>query len=158
MRDRFAVRRNIVAAGCVKTPRLYVRESTDRRLGPEHTFRMAHTIATSNKRRPKAADDQAAPLAVFYVVETTGQVIGERHHRVCSHLFETSFQAHTELARLELANAGGAFSIWKGTTYIEPAEWLDDVIMADDTVIPARGGHYCPVCSLSPSPPPPEHT
>jgi hypothetical protein len=117
---------------------------------------MAHTIATSNKRRPNAADDQAVPLAVFYVVETTGQVIGERHHRVCSHLFETSFQAHTELARLELANASGAFSIWKGTTYIEPAEWLDDVMMADGTVIPARRGHYCPVCSLSPSPPPPE--
>lgn len=142
--------------GCVKTPRLQVRESTDRRLGQEHTFRMVHTIATSNERRPKAADDQAAPLTVFYVVETTGQVIGERHHRVCSHLFETSSQAHTELARLEPANASGAFSIWKGTTYIEPAEWLDDVIMADGTVIPARRGHYCPVCSLSPSPPPPE--
>lgn len=98
----------------------------------------------SDECRPRPGDAQAAPLAVFYVVETTGQVIGERHHRVCSHLFETSFQAHAELARLELANASGAFSIWKGTTYIEPAEWLYDVIMADGTVIAARRGHLLP--------------
>jgi hypothetical protein len=98
----------------------------------------------SSERRPKTEDDQAAPLAVFYVVETTGQVLGERHHRVCSHLFETSLQARTELARLELAIAGGAFSIWKGTTHIEPAEWLYDVIMAGGRVIPARRGHLLP--------------
>src|SRR6185312_14236277 len=119
-----------------------------------HFSRMVRTIPMSNECQPKTGDDQAAPLAVFYVVETAGQVIGERHHSVCSHLFETSFQAHTELARLELANASGAFSIWRGTTYIEPAEWLYDVIMADGTVIPARRGTYCPVCVPSPSPPP----
>jgi hypothetical protein len=106
---------------------------------------MARTIATSNKGRPKTGNEQAAPLAVFYVIETTGRVIGERHHRVCSHMFETRFQAHTELARLELANASGAFSIWKSTTYVEPAEWLYDVIMADGTVIPAGRGHLPPV-------------
>lgn len=133
--------RGIVAAGYVKTPHLSVRESTDRRAGREHAFCVVWTIPMSNERRPKTGDDQAAPLAVFYVVETTGQVIGARHHRVCSHLFEASFQAQTELARLELANASGAFSIWKGTTYIEPAEWLYDLIMADGTVIPARRGH-----------------
>jgi len=131
----------ILATGCVTTPHLSVRENTDRPLGREHTFRMVRTIPMSSGCGPMTGDDQAAPPAVFYVVETTGQVIGERHHRVCSHLFETSFQAHTELARLELANASGPFSIWKGTTYIEPAEWLYDVIMADGTVIPARQGH-----------------
>jgi len=144
----------ILSAGCVTTPHLSVRENTDRRLGREHTFCMVRTVPMSSECRPKTRDDQAAPLAVFYVVETAGQVIGERHHSVCSHLFETSFQAHTELARLELANASGAFSIWRGTTYIEPAEWLYDVIMADGTVIPARRGTYCPVCVPSPSPPP----
>lgn len=122
--------------------------------GGNTLFRMVRTIPMLNKCRPKTGDDQAAPLAVFYVVETSGQVMGERHHRVCSHLFETTLQAHAELARLELANASGAFSIWKGTTYIEPAEWLYDVIMADGTVIPARRGSYCPVCIPSPSPPP----
>lgn len=95
----------------------------------------------SSERRPNPEDSQAAPLAVFYVVETAGQVSGERHHRMCSHLFETRFQAHRELTRLELANGSGTFSIWKGTTYIEPAEWLYDVIMADSTVIPARRRH-----------------
>lgn len=94
----------------------------------------------SSERRAEPREEQAAPLTVFYVVETTGQVSGERHHRVSSHLFETSSQAQTELARLQLANAGGVFSIWKGTTYIEPAEWLYDVITADNKVIPARRG------------------
>jgi hypothetical protein len=95
----------------------------------------------SSEQRPHAQDHQAAPLTVFYVVETTGQIHGQRHHRVRSHLFETRIQAHTELTRLELTNAGGTFSVWTGTTYIEPAEWRYDVIMADSTVIPARRGH-----------------
>ncbi len=94
---------------------------------------------TSESRRV-LRDEQAAPLTVFYVVETTRQAGGERHHRVSSHLFETSSQAQTELARLELTNASGVFSVWKGATYIEPAAWLYDVIMADNTVIPARRG------------------
>ena len=103
----------------------------------------------SSERQPHPQDHQAAPLDVFYVVETTGQVSGERRHSMASHFFETSFQAHAELRRLELANASGTFSIWKGSTYIEPAEWLYDVIMADSTVIPARRGTSCPVRILA---------
>lgn len=86
----------------------------------------------------------AAPLDVFYVVETTGQVSGERHHRVRSLLFETRFQANEERMRLQMANARGTFSVWKGTTYIEPAEWSYDVIMADGTVILSRRGKRLP--------------
>lgn len=95
----------------------------------------------SSEPQPQARAGQAAPLTVFYVVETTGRPSEERQHRVCSYLFETRFQAQAELTRLALENAGGTFSIWKGTTYIEPAEWRYDVIMADNMVIPARRGH-----------------
>ncbi|MHB8813978.1 MAG: hypothetical protein ACYDAE_11990 [Steroidobacteraceae bacterium] len=102
---------------------------------------MGQAISMPSEHRPHSEDHQVAPPAVFYVVETTGQVSGERHHRVRSHLFETRAQAQTELTRLELANANGTFSIWKGTTYIEPAEWRHDVIMANNMVIPARRGH-----------------
>jgi hypothetical protein len=83
----------------------------------------------------------AAPLDVFYVVETTGQVSGERHHRVRSLLFETPLQANKERTRLQIANARGTFSVWKGTTYVEPAEWSHDVVLADGTVIPSRLGN-----------------
>jgi hypothetical protein len=86
----------------------------------------------------------AAPLDVFYVVETTGQVSGERHHRVRSLLFETPCQADKERTRLQIANTLGTFSIWKGTTYIEPAEWSYDVVMADGTVIRSRRGKLLP--------------
>jgi hypothetical protein len=76
-----------------------------------------------------------APLDVFYVVETTGEVSGERHHRVHPPLFETRKQAHDKLAHVQVTNAPGTFSIWKGTTYVEPAGWSYDVEMADGTVI-----------------------
>lgn len=29
----------------------------------------------------------------------------------------------------------GTYSIWKATTYVEPAEWLYDVVVADGSVI-----------------------
>ena len=86
----------------------------------------------------------AAPLDVFYVVETTGQVTGERHHHVRSLLFETPFQANNERTRLQIANARSTFSVWKGTTYIQPAEWSYDVVMADGTVIRSRHGNLLP--------------
>ncbi len=86
----------------------------------------------------------AAPLEVFYVVETTGQVSGERHHRVRSLLFQTRFQANKEQMRLQMANARDTFSVWKGTTYIEPAEWSYDVVMADGTLILSRRGNLLP--------------
>jgi len=78
-------------------------------------------------------------MDVFYVVHTTAGVSGERHHRVRSLLFETRRQARTELKRLREADgANGTYGIWKGTTYVEPAEWSYDVVMADGTVVPAR--------------------
>jgi hypothetical protein len=33
----------------------------------------------------------------------------------------------------------GTYSIWKATTYVEPAEWLYDVVVADGSVIRLRG-------------------
>jgi hypothetical protein len=96
-------------------------------------------LHTPHQKRPQAPDHSAAPLDVFYVVQTTRQAAGKRHHRVCSRLFETRLQAHAELTRLELASAGGTLSIWQGSTYIEPAEWSYDVVLADGTVVPVRG-------------------
>lgn len=76
-----------------------------------------------------------APTDVYYVVETSGEIIGERQHRVSSSLYETPSQAHAELARLVAANAHPAYSVWKGSTYIEPARWAYDVVLADGTVL-----------------------
>lgn len=77
------------------------------------------------------------PLEVFYVVETTGAVIGKRYHRVCPPLYETRHQAHIELVLLRAAAApgSGTYSVWKATTYLEPAEWLYDVVIADGSVV-----------------------
>lgn len=100
---------------------------------PKRTYARRHRPATPMR----AEHHPAAPLDVFYVVETTGQVSGERHHRVRSLLFETPSQANKERTRLQKASAHGTFSVWKGTTYIEPAEWSYDVVMADGTVIRA---------------------
>ncbi len=97
-----------------------------------------HDTAMNSEHHP------AAPLDVFYVVETTGQVSGERHHRLRSLLFETRFQANKEQIRLQMSNARDSFSVWKGTTYIEPAEWAYDVVMADGTVIRSRCGNLLP--------------
>lgn len=78
------------------------------------------------------------PLDVFYVVETTGRINGKRHHTVCSSLFETRRQAETEQRRLQVGTERSTFSIWQGSTYVEPAEWLYDVVMADGRVIRSR--------------------
>lgn len=91
------------------------------------------------ERRANAADYAAAPLDVFYVVETTDRVVGERKHRVCPPLFETRPQACRALAGLRGTKAPGTLSIWKGTTHIEPARWSYDVVMADGTTIAAGG-------------------
>jgi len=80
-----------------------------------------------------------APLEVFYVVQTTGDAIGKRHHRVCPPLYETRHQARIELLHLQAAGTGdGTLSIWKATTYVEPAEWLYDVVVADGSVVRLR--------------------
>jgi hypothetical protein len=76
------------------------------------------------------------PLEVFYVVQTTGDVMGRRHHRVRPPLYETRHQARIELMHLQAAGPGvGTLSIWKATTYVEPAEWLYDVVIADGSVV-----------------------
>jgi hypothetical protein len=69
-------------------------------------------------------------------MQTTGGVIGRRHHRVCPPLYETPRQARVELLRLQAAASGsGTYSVWKAATYIEPAEWLYDVVTADGSII-----------------------
>ena len=90
--------------------------------------------------RGKASTDGGlhAPNEVFYVVRTTGGVLGRRHHRICPPLYETPHQAQTELIHLQGAAAtSGTFSVWKATTYVEPAEWLYDVVIADGSIIRA---------------------
>jgi hypothetical protein len=48
-------------------------------------------------------------------------------------------QAETELKQLQRASCGKAnYSIWKATTYVEPAEWLYDVVRANGSVILRR--------------------
>lgn len=80
------------------------------------------------------------PLEVFYVVRTTGGVVGKRHHRICPPLYETPHQAHMELIHLRgAAPTGGIYSVWKSTAYAEPAEWLYDVVIADGSIIHAAG-------------------
>src|SRR5512141_1298579 len=81
------------------------------------------------------ARHREAPPDVYYVVQTLGTIIGERQHHLSSALYETPSQAHTELARISTANAGNAYSVWKGSTYIEPARWGYDVVLADGTVL-----------------------
>jgi hypothetical protein len=78
----------------------------------------------------------AAPVEVFYVVQSTG-VLGERNHRVRSDLYETRPQADMELARLRRTDSG-SYGVWKSATYIEPAEWLHRVVRSDGTLILPR--------------------
>lgn len=85
-----------------------------------------------------------APPDVYYVVQTVGEAVGERQHCVSSSLYETPSQAHAELTRLVTANAGCAYSVWKGSTYIEPARWAYDVVLADGTVLRAHEGRRAP--------------
>jgi hypothetical protein len=76
------------------------------------------------------------PLEVFYVVQTTGDIIGRRHHRVCPPLYETRHQAHIELVQLRAERLGsGTYSIWKAATYVESAQWLYNVVGADGAVV-----------------------
>ena len=91
-------------------------------------------------RRHTASMDNGphVPLEVFYVVRTTGEAIGKRHHQICPPLYETPSQAELELRHLRAEpSSSGTYSVWKGTTYIEPAEWLYDVVIADGSVIHA---------------------
>jgi hypothetical protein len=94
-------------------------------------------LSTQLRRRSASTDDRPpAPVDVFYVVQTTAGVIGKRHHRVWPPLYETRHQAQIELMHLQTASSGsGTYSIWKASTYVEPAEWLYDVVVADGSVI-----------------------
>ncbi len=76
-----------------------------------------------------------APTDVYYVVETVGKIAGERQHHVSSSLYETPHQARAELTRLVAENTGTAYSVWKASTYIEPARWAYNVVLKDGTVL-----------------------
>jgi len=108
-----------------------------------HTMRRKASRPGQLPRHASSTDGRVpAPLEVFYVVQTTGDVIGRRHHRVCPPLYEARHQARIELMHLQAAGTGGGtFSIWKATTYVEPAEWLYDVVIADGSVVRLRGRH-----------------
>jgi hypothetical protein len=87
----------------------------------------------------KTDDGRPVPLEVFYVVQTSAGVVGKRHHRVCPPLYETRSQAELELTHLQAAGSSvGMYSVWKATAYVEPAEWLYDVVAADGSVIHLR--------------------
>ena len=79
-----------------------------------------------------------APADVYYVVETSDSAVGEPQHRAASSLYETRSQAQAELTRLVALNDGKAYSVWKGSTYIEPARWAHDVVLKDGTVLRAK--------------------
>ena len=90
-------------------------------------------LPKQSQRRSVSTDDDRppVPLEVFYVVQTSSGAIGKRHHRVCPPLYETRPQAQTELIHMQTASSSrGTYSIWKTSTYVEPAEWLYDVAMA----------------------------
>jgi hypothetical protein len=92
-------------------------------------------------RQAAGADDSPpVPLEVFYVMQTTGEVIGRRQHRICPPLYETPDQAQVELLRLRVAASGSSsYSVWKAATYVDPAAWLYDVVTADGTTIRFEG-------------------
>lgn len=77
------------------------------------------------------------PVEVFYVVQSAG-IPGERTHRLRSDLYETRRQAEVQLAELRHLDSGGAYSVWKSETYVEPAEWLHRVVRSDGTLILPR--------------------
>ncbi len=75
-------------------------------------------------------DRPSVPLEVFYLVQTSSGAVGKRHNRV---------RPQVELVHLQTASSGrGTSSIWKATTYVEPAEWLYDVVVANGSVIRLR--------------------
>lgn len=81
-------------------------------------------------------DGFPAPSGVFYVVQATAGAIGKRHRRVRAPLYETRHRAQIELIYLETSRSGnGTRSIWKARRYVQPAEWLYDVVVADGSVV-----------------------
>lgn len=104
-------------------------------------MKRAIPMSGQSQRRSASTDDRpTAPLEVYYIVQTTAGVIGKRHHRVHPPLYEMRRQAQIELMQLQAACPGsGTYSIWKATTYVEPAEWLYDVVVADGSLIRLRG-------------------
>jgi len=102
---------------------------------------MRPVIPPSGRPQGRSAtiDDRlTAPLEVYYVVQTTAGVIGQRHHRVHPPLHKPRRQAQIELLHLQAACSGGTYSIWKTTAYVELNEWLCDVVVADGAVIRLR--------------------
>ena len=89
-------------------------------------------------RAADVAGRLAAPADVYYVVKTLGGSIGERQHCVSSSLYETSGQAHAQLTRLMTTNPDHVDSVWKASTYIEPARWAYDVVLSDETVLRSK--------------------
>lgn len=87
------------------------------------------------------SDCLPAPLEVFYVVQTSAGIVGERHHRMQTPLYEARLQASMELVRLQAAGSSEnvTYSVWNAATYVEPAGWRYDVAMADGSVIHPRG-------------------
>jgi hypothetical protein len=77
----------------------------------------------------------SAPLDIYYVVETTPGALGERHHLLSSSLYETRGQAETALKQLDAIHEGTEYAVWKSSTYVEPARWAHDVVLADGTVL-----------------------
>lgn len=105
---------------------------------------MKPTLPMSGRpqRRSTSADVRStAPLEVYYTVQTTAGVIAKRHHRVRPPLYKRRNQAQLELLHLlqAVSPGSGTYSIWKATTYVEPAEWLYDVVVADGSLIRLRG-------------------
>lgn len=95
----------------------------------------------SSGRSTSTDDCPTVPLEVYYIVQTTGGIVGKRQHRVHPPLYEMRSQAQIELMHVQAACPGsGTYSIWKATTYVEPAEWLYDVVVADGSLIRLRGG------------------
>ena len=125
----------------------FVGQRTDpdaRNVEAQQTMRREASLPWQLPRNASSIDNHVpVPLEVFYVVQTTGAVIGRRHHRVCPPLYETRQQACIELMHLQAAAAagGGTYSIWKATTYVEPAEWLYDVVVADGSIVRLRDRH-----------------
>lgn len=120
-----------------------VRKRTDGDGPKVHTAcMMKHDTLASNRgsdswQSYSASEPVASPVEVFYVVQSAG-VTGDRDHRLCSLLHETRQQADLELTRLRRADSAGTYSVWKSSTYIEPAEWLHRVVRTDGTLILPR--------------------
>jgi hypothetical protein len=100
--------------------------------------RTAHQPGRPRRSGASTDDGLHIPLEVFCVIYTTCGPIGERHHQVCPPLYETSRQAEMELIHLRATgSSNGTYSVWKAATYIEPAGWLYDLVVADGSIIRA---------------------